>query len=122
MYFFLMDVIRTCLFSSLLARIFRFRGCKSAVFCELSLVEDVEEADGLGTFVGSVSVFSGVFGLVVFITDVFGQLSTLEPDAGVVGFIASTRVVTDDVVLVEAAVVVVVCVTDGAGDGELLCS
>lgn len=112
----------TCLFSSLLARIFRFLGCKSAVFCELSLVEDVDDADGLGAFVGSLSVFSGLLGLVVFMFDVVGQLSTVELEAGVAGFVDSTRAVTDDVVFVDVAVVVVlVCVT-GAGDGELLCN
>lgn len=98
---------RTGLFSSLLARIFRFRGCKSAVFCELSFVEEVDDADGLGALVGSVSVFSGLLGLVVFMFDVVGQLSTVELEAGVAGFVDSTRVVTDDVVLVDVAVVVV---------------
>lgn len=106
----------------MLARIFRFRGCKSTVFCELSLVDDVDEADGLGAFVGSVSVFNALHGLAVLTLDVDGQLSNVVPD-GVAGFVISTRVVVDDVdVLVDVTVVVVfVCVT-GAGEGELLCS
>lgn len=57
---------------------------------------------------------------------VVAQVSTVVLDplcaAGVAGFVESTLVVTDDVVLVDVAVVVVlVCVT-GAGDGELLCN
>lgn len=97
------------------------RGCKSAVFCEPSFVDDVDEADGLGAFVGSVSVFNALQGLAVLTFEVVGQLSTVVPD-GVAGFVDSTRAVVDDVVFVEVDVIVVlVCVT-GAGDGELLCS
>lgn len=82
----------------------------------------MDDADGLGALVGSVSVLSGLLGLAVFMFDVVGQLSVVVPEAGVAGFVESTRVATDDVVFVEVVVVVVlVCVT-GAGDGELLCN
>lgn len=82
----------------------------------------MDDADGLGAFVGSVSVFNGLLGLAVLTFDVAGNVSVVVPD-GVAGLVVSTRVVTDDVVLVDVAVVevVLVCVT-GAGDGELLCS
>lgn len=86
----------------------------------------MDEADGLGAFVGSVSVFSGLLGLAVLVFAAGAHVSTvvLVPlCAGVAGFVESTRVVTDDVVLVDVddVVVVLVCVT-GAGDGELLCN
>lgn len=117
----------TCLFSSLLARIFRLRGCRSAVFCEPSFVDEVDEADGLGALVGSVSVFNALHGLAVLVFEVFGQLSTAVAPDGVAGLVISTRVVVDDdvvllllLLLVDVVVVVVFVWVTGAGDGELL--
>lgn len=131
-----------CLFSSLLARILRLRGCSSTVFCGVSFVDDVDEADGLGALdAASVSVLvTALFGL----ADVW---PTLPPAVGfsvALGFVLVTSIVSVVAVVVVVAVLaeddddddeddaaVVVVVDDevaaaddetGAGDGELLCS
>lgn len=113
-------VFGTCLFSSLLARIFRFRGCKSTVFCELSLVDEVDEADGLGTFVVSVSEL--MFGLLGLLTLAPTVLDVVDDVLGLA--LSFDSAVTDDagVFVVETVVVVLGCCVTGAGEGELLCS
>lgn len=89
------------------------------MFWELSFVDDVDDADGLGTFVVSVSELTlGLLGLFALVAT--GLVVVLDE---VLGFVFSfDSVVTDAVVLVvETVVVVLVCVT-GAGEGELLCN
>lgn len=118
-----------CLFSSLLARIFRLRGCRSTTFCGVSFTDEVDDADGLGAFEGVSASVLATLALPVGLTELLLPVLVVFVVL-VVGFTAVSMVVSllDDVAVVDVLVLVLVVVaelvvdTAGAGDGDVLCN
>lgn len=121
-----------CLFSSLLARILRLRGCSSTALGCVSLVDDVDDADGLGTLeaASASTVILTLLGLadepvfappganVVVFAECDSRISSVRVDLAVGSAESPDAADVTEVVTVAALDVDDVI---GAGDGELLC-